>query len=207
MRGVGIGGSDKHTEGTTAMARIVISENITLDGVVTDPTGEEGTAHGGWFTRMTDRDREAWAEVEYDEALRSEAVLIGRRSYEYFAPRWAGRTGGWADRFNGMPKYVLTTTPGPLTWNNCTAVSGDVPEVAAKLKQEFEGDIVVYASSRLVPELVRHDLVDELRFLVFPVVAGTGGSLFAGLGAIRPLRLIANETIGENLLHLAYRPR
>ena len=189
------------------MARIVISENITLDGVVTDPTGEEGTAHGGWFTRMTDRDREAWAEVEYAEALHSDAVLIGRRSYEYFAPRWAGRTGGWADRFNGMPKYVLTTTPGPLTWNNCTAVSGDVPEVAAKLKQEFEGDIVVYASSRLVPELVRHDLVDELRFLVFPVVAGTGGSLFAGLGAIRPLRLIANETIGENLLHLAYRPR
>jgi len=188
------------------MARIVVSENITLDGVVTDPTGEEGTAHGGWFTKVIGRDREAWAEVEYDEALRSDAVLIGRRSYEYFAPRWAPRTGDWADRFNGMPKYVLTSAPGPLTWNNCTAVSGDVPEVVAKLKQEIEGDIVVYASSRLVPELVRHNLVDELRFLVFPVVAGTSASLFAELGAIRPLRLIANETIGENLLHLAYRP-
>ena len=188
------------------MARIVVSENITLDGVVTDPTGEEGTAHGGWFTKMTDRDREAWAEVEYDEALSSDAVLIGRRSYEYFAPRWADRTGDWAGRFNGMPKYVLTSTPGELTWTNSTAVSGDVPEVVAKLKQQVEGDIVVYASSRLVPELLRHNLVDELRLLVFPVVAGTGEGLFANLGALRPLRLVSNRTIGENLLHLAYRP-
>jgi len=188
------------------MARIVVSENITLDGVVTDPTGEEGTGHGGWFTKMTDRDREAWAEVEYDEAVRSDAVLIGRRSYEYFAPRWADRPGAWADRFNGMPKYVLTSTPGELTWANSTAVSGDVPEVVAKLKQQYEGDIVVYASSRLVPELVRHNLVDELRLLVFPVVAGTGAALFAGLGALRPLHLVSNTTVGENLLHLAYRP-
>jgi dihydrofolate reductase len=155
---------------------------------------------------MTDRDREAWAEVEYDEALSSDAVLIGRRSYEYFAPRWADRPGAWADRFNGMPKYVLTSAPGELTWNNCTAVSGEVPEVVAKLKHEVAGDIVVYASSRLVPELVRLNLVDELRFLLFPVVAGTGSGLFASLGALRPLRLIGNRKIGDNLLHLAYRP-
>jgi dihydrofolate reductase len=188
------------------MARIVVSENITLDGVITDPTGEEGTGHGGWFTRTIDRDREAWAEVEYDEALRSDAVLIGRRSYEYFAPRWADRPGDWADRFNSMPKYVLTSTAGELTWNNSTAVSGEVPTVVAKLKHEVEGDIVVYASSRLVPELVRHGLVDELRLLVFPVVAGMGAGLFASLGALRPLRLIGTRTIGENLLHLVYRP-
>jgi dihydrofolate reductase len=188
------------------MARIVVSENITLDGVVTDPTGEEGTGHGGWFTRTIGRDREAWAEVEYDEALRSDGVLIGRRSYEYFAPRWADRSGAWADRFNDMPKYVLTSTPGELAWNNSAAVSGPVPEVVAKLKQEVERDIVVYASSRLVPELLRHDLVDELRLVVFPVVAGSGTGLFASLGAIRPLRLIGNRRIGENLLHLAYRP-
>ncbi|MCU7725428.1 dihydrofolate reductase family protein [Actinoplanes sp. KI2] len=188
------------------MARIVVSENVTLDGVVTDPTGEEGTGHGGWFTRTIGRDREAWAEIEYDEALRSDAVLIGRRSYEYFAPRWADRTGDWADRFNSMPKYVLTATAGELTWNNSTAVSGEVPTVVAKLKEEVEGDIVVYASSRLVPELVRHDLVDELRLMVFPVVAGWGAGLFASLGAIRPLRLVSHRTVGENLLHLAYRP-
>jgi len=188
------------------MARIVVSENITLDGVVTDPTGEEGTGHGGWFLTTTDRDREAWAEAEYAEALSSDAVLIGRRSYEYFAPRWADRTGEWAERFNGMPKYVLTSTPGELSWNNSTAVSGEVAEVAAKLKQEVDGDIVVYASSRLVPELLRHNLVDELRLLVFPVVAGTGDGVFASLGAIHPLGLISNTTVGENLLHLAYRP-
>jgi dihydrofolate reductase len=188
------------------MARIVVSENITLDGVVTDPTGEEGTGHGGWFLTTTDRDREAWAEAEYAEALSSDAVLIGRRSYEYFAPRWTDRTGEWAERFNGMPKYVLTSTPGELTWANSTAVSGDLPEVAAKLKQDVDGDIVVYASSRLVPALFHHNLVDELRLLVFPVLAGSGESLVAELGAIRPLRLVTNRTIGDNLLHLAYRP-
>ncbi|MFF5291441.1 dihydrofolate reductase family protein [Paractinoplanes globisporus] len=188
------------------MARIIVSENITLDGVSTDPTGEEGTTHGGWFTRIDDADRAAWAAAEEDEAMHVDAVLMGRRSYDYFAPRWADRPGSWAERFNSLPKYVLTSSPDPLAWRNSTAVSGDLTEVAAKLKQEVDGDIVVYASGSLIPTLIKHDLVDELRLIVFPVLAGAGRAMLADSGSIRPLRLIESHPIGTNLTHVTYRP-
>src|SRR5438034_3450486 len=159
------------------MGRIVISENVSLDGVVEDPTGEEGFRHGGWFDQFLATDRVAWAKVELDEALRAEALLLGRRSDEYFGVRWSSRTGEWADRLNGLPKYVVSSTLETPRWTNSTVLKGDVVDEVSKLKQELDGEIVVYASYQLVRTLIDHDLVDELRLVVFPVVLGAGERL------------------------------
>src|SRR2546421_2530548 len=161
----------------TEMGKIVISENLSLDGVVQDPTGEEGFRHGGWFVQIGDKDREEWAKVELDEALGTEALLLGRRSYEYFAARWPSRSGEWADRLNGLPKYVVSSTLVDPDWNNSTVLEGDAVDQVSKLKQELEGDIVVYASRQLGRTLMEHDLVDELRLMVYPVVLGAGERL------------------------------
>ena len=160
------------------MGKIVISENVTLDGVIQDPTGEEGFGRGGWFGQIGDEDREAWAKVELDEALGAEALLLGRRSYEYFAARWPSRSGEWADRLNSLPKYVVSSTLEDPDWNNSTVLKGDVVNEVSKLKQEVDGDIVVYASCQLVHTLIEHDLVDELRLMIFPFVLGAGERLF-----------------------------
>jgi dihydrofolate reductase len=142
------------------MGRIVISENVSLDGVVQDPTGEEGFRHGGWFGQMSDNDREEWAKVELDEALSAEAVLLGRRTYEYFAPRWSSRTGEWADRLRRLPKYVVSSTLVDPNWGNSTVLKGDVLEKVSKLKHQLNGEIVAYGSRTLVGTLLEHDLVD-----------------------------------------------
>src|ERR1017187_5771221 len=156
------------------MGKIVISENVSLDGVIQDPTGEEGFRLGGWFGQIGDKDREAWAQVELDEALGAEALLLGRRSYEFFAAQWPSRSGEWADRLNGLPKYVVSSTLEDLDWNNSTVLDGDVANEVSKLKQEISGDIVVYASFQLVHTLMEHDLVDELRLMIYPFVLGAG---------------------------------
>ncbi|MDI3386556.1 dihydrofolate reductase family protein [Streptomyces sp. B-S-A8] len=142
----------------TEMGKIVISENVSLDGVIQDPTGEEGFRLGGWFGQIEDQDREAWAQVEFAEALGAEALLLGRRSYEWFAARWPSRSGEWADRLNSLPKYVVSSTLEDLDWNNSTVLKGDVVNEISKLKQEVNGEIVVYASGRLVHSLLEHDL-------------------------------------------------
>src|ERR1700744_4596525 len=138
------------------MGKIVISENVSLDGVIQDPTGDEGFGRGGWFGQVADKDREAFAAAAFDEALRTDALLLGRRSDEWFAARWAARTGEWADRLNGMPKYVVSATAAAPAWSNSTILAGDVVTEVARLKQETEGDIFVYASYRLVHALIEH---------------------------------------------------
>jgi dihydrofolate reductase len=192
------------TKRRTEMGKIVISENVSLDGVVQDPTGEEGFRHGGWGVELGDKDREAWAKVETDEALGAEALLLGRRSYEFFAGRFPSRSGEWADRLNGMPKYVVSSSLHDPKWNNATVLKGDVVDDVSKLKQELDGEIVVYASRQLVSTLMEHDLVDELRLVVFPVVLGAGERLFGETSDKKPMRLVDTKTLGEGLAFLTY---
>jgi dihydrofolate reductase len=189
------------------MGTIVISQNASLDGVVQDPTGEEGFRFGGWFGQVGERDREEWAKVELDEVLRAEALLLGRRSDEWFAERWLSRSGEWADRLNSMPKYVVSSTidrPRWTTTTNSAVLKGDVVAEVSKLKQRIDGEIVVFASTQLVRTLIEHDLVDQLRLMVYPVVAGAGKRLFEDLSDTKRLRLVSTRTVGDNLASLRY---
>ena len=187
------------------MGKIVISENVSLDGVVQDPTGEEGFRFGGWFGQMGDKDREAWAKVEFDEALGTEALLLGRRSDEWFAVRWQSRSGEWSDRLNSLPKYVVSSTLEEPRWNNATVLRGDVVNEVSKLKQELDGDIVVYGSIQLAHTLMEHDLVDELRLTIHPVVLGAGERLFGETSHRKPMRLVHTQTVGDSLALLTYK--
>ena len=186
------------------MGKIVISENVSLDGVVQDPTGEEGFRHGGWFLQVGDKDREEWGKVEFQEALGTEALLLGRRSDEWFATRWESRTGAWADRLNSLPKYVVSSTLEEPKWSNSTVLKGEVVDEVSKLKQELDGDIVVYASYQLGRTLIEHDLVDELRLVVYPVILGAGERLFGETSDKKPMRLVDTKTIGDGLAFLTY---
>jgi dihydrofolate reductase len=186
------------------MGKIIVSENVSLDGVVQDPTGEEGFRHGGWFDQVGDKDREEWAKVEFEEALGAEALLLGRRSDEYFGTRWTGRSGEWADRLNSLPKYVVSSTLVDPEWSNSTVLKGDVVNEVSKLKQELDGQIVVYASRQLVQTLMEHDLVDELRLMVYPVVLGTGERLFGETSDKKSIRPLDTRTVGESLVYLTY---
>ncbi|HEY4855003.1 MAG TPA: dihydrofolate reductase family protein [Streptosporangiaceae bacterium] len=186
------------------MGKIVISENVSLDGVVQDPTGEEGFRHGGWFGQVGDKDREEWAKVEFEEALGAEALLLGRRSDEYFGPRWTGRNGEWADRLNSLPKYVVSSTLVNPEWSNSTVLKGEVLNEVSKLKQELDGEIVVYASRQLVHTLMEHDLVDELRLMVYPFVLGAGERLFGETSDKKSIRPLTARTVGDSLVYLTY---
>jgi dihydrofolate reductase len=186
------------------MGKIVVSENVSLDGVVQDPTGEEGFRHGGWFDQIGDTDREEWAKAELKESLGAEALLLGRRSDEYFGPRWTGRSGEWADRLNGLPKYVVSSTLVNPKWGNSTVLKGEVVDEVSKLKQKLDGEIVVYASRQLVHTLMEHDLVDEVRLMIYPVVLGTGKRLFGETSDKKPMRLVNAETVGDSLAFLTY---
>ena len=186
------------------MGKIVVSENVSLDGVVQDPTGEEGFRHGGWFNQIGDKDRKAWAKVGFDEALGAEAMLLGRRSYEFLAARWPSRTGKWADRLNSMPKYIVSSTLVDPDWSNSTVLHGDVVAEVSTLKRERDGEILVAASRQLVLTLMDHDLVDELRLMVYPVVLGVGERLFGETRDKTPMRLLDTKTIGDGLAFLTY---
>ena len=186
------------------MGKIVISENVSLDGVVQDPTGDEGFTLGGWFGQIGDKDRKEWAKVEFDEALGTEALLLGRRSYEWFAARWPSRSGEWADRLNSLPKYVVSSTLVHPEWNNSTVLKGEVVNQVSKLKQELDGEIVVYASRQLVRTLMEHDLVDELRLMVYPVALGAGERLFGETSDKKSMRLLDTRTVGDGLAYLTY---
>jgi len=186
------------------MGKIVISTNVSLDGVVQDPDGEEGFRLGGWFGESGGKDLEEWGKVEFDEALRTEALLLGRRSDEWFAARWLSRSGAWADRLNSLPKYVVSSTLERPRWTNSTVLRGDVVTEVSKLKQELAGDILVYASYRLGRTLIEHDLVDELRLFVFPVVLGAGERLFGETSDKKPMRLVGTRTVGDGLVFVTY---
>jgi dihydrofolate reductase len=186
------------------MGTIVISTNATLDGVVQDPDGAEGFKLGGWFGRSGGADLEKWGEIEYAEALGAEALLLGRRSDAWFGTRWATRGGEWADRLNSLPKYVVSSTLEDPEWTNATVLKGDAVDEVAKLKRELDGEILVYASYRLGRALIEHDLVDELRLFVFPVVLGAGERLFGETGGEKSMRLVGSRTVGEGLIFLTY---
>lgn len=187
------------------MGTIVWSANLTLDGVVQDPTGEEGFRHGGWFGESGGKDLEEWAKALSAEAQGAEALLLGRRSYEYFVARgWTSRSGDWADRLNSLPKYIVSSTLEEPKWRNSTVLKGEVVREVSKLKQECDGEMVVYGSYRLGRVLMEHDLVDELRLMVFPVALGTGERFFGGTSDKKPMRLINARTVGDGLVLLTY---
>lgn len=186
------------------MGTIVISTNITLDGVVQDPDGSEGFRLGGWFAEFGGTDLEEWRKVSFDEALGTTALLLGRRSDEWFATRWNDRDGDWAQRLRELPKYVVSTTLDRPRWQNSTLLRGDVVSAAARLKQEVDGDIVVYASYRLARTLLEHRLVDELRLFVFPVIIGEGERLFGAIGDSAALRLLDSRIVGDGLTYVTY---
>jgi dihydrofolate reductase len=188
------------------VGKIVVSENVSLDGVVEDPAGAEGFARGGWVGRVGDRGREDAAEVLLEQALDAEAQLLGRRTFEFLAARWPSRTGALADRMNGMPKYVVSSTIEDPEWNNSTVLRGDVVDEALRLKRERDGDIVIAGSIQLVRTLIEHNMVDQLRLMVYPVVLGAGERLFGETSDSKPMRLVNTRTVDNDLAYLIYEP-
>jgi dihydrofolate reductase len=188
------------------MGTIVLSgpQNASLDGVVQDPDGEEGFRLGGWFVQFGGKDLEEWNKVALAEALGAGAWLLGRRSYEFFGKRWRPRSGELADRLNTIPKYVVSSTLEDPEWDNTTVLQGDVVEEVARLKRELDGEIVVPASYRLARTLIEHDLVDEVRLVVFPVVLGGGERFFGETSNKKPMRLVGSKPIGDSLILLTY---
>ena len=186
------------------MGKIVMSEFVTLDGVIQDPAGNEGFRVGGWVGRVGDKGREGSDEVVLDQALRAEALLLGRRSYEFLAALWPSRSGELADRLNSLPKYVVSSTLEHPDWNNSTVLKGEVVDEVSKLKHELDGEINVIASFQLGRTLIEHDLLDELRLMVFPVVLGARERLFGETSDKKPLRLLATRSVGDSVVYLTY---
>jgi dihydrofolate reductase len=186
------------------MARIVVSEFVSLDGVMQAPGGGEDFEHAGW-TFAIDRGEEG-DRFKLEEALGAEALLLGRVTYEGFAAAWPTRQGEFADKFNSMPKYVVSSTLQAPGWNNSTVLGGDLVPVVSSLRSGQDGDIVVHGSAQLVQALLEHDLVDELRLMVFPVVLGSGKRLFGETTAKKPMRLVDFRTVGAGVAILTYEP-
>jgi dihydrofolate reductase len=187
-----------------AVGRIVVTEFVSLDGVMEDPGGAENFKHGGWSFEIA-RGEEG-DKFKLDEAFASEALLLGRVTYEGFAAAWPSREGEFADKFNNMPKYVVSSTLDEPEWNNSTVLKGDVAEEVGKLRQEQDGDIVVHGSAQLVQTLIEHDLVDELRLMVYPLVLGSGKRLFGETSDKKPLRLVESKVVGDGVAILIYEP-
>jgi dihydrofolate reductase len=185
------------------MGNVVVSQFISLDGVVEDPGGAEEFDRGGWafeFDRGAEGDK-----FKLDEVMASEVLLLGRVTYEGFAKAWPSRSGDFADKFNGMPKYVVSATLKDPEWNNSTVIDGDVAEGVARLRRDVDGDILVNGSVQLVQTLMEHDLVDEYRLMVFPTILGAGKRLFGETGEAAALRLVDAKPAGETLI-LIYEP-
>ncbi len=189
------------------MGRIVVSDNVSLDGVVQDPAGDEGFERGGWVGLI--KDHPELGKLALEDAVGAQALLLGRRSYDWFASRWPARSGELADRLNTMPKYVVSSTLEDAHWPNSTVLGGDVVSEVSKLKQQLDGEILVAASFRLVHTLLEHDLVDELRLKIFPVVLGAGERLFAETSDTKALRLVSSRIVDDGVAYLTFavRPR
>jgi len=186
------------------MGKIVVTEFVSLDGVVEDPGGAEDFKYGGWsfeFNRGEEGDK-----FKLDETVDSEALLLGRVTYEGFAAAWPSREGEFADKFNTMPKYVVSSTLGKADWTNSTVLDGDIVEAVTKLLEQVEGNIVVHGSIQLAQTLLEHDLVDELRLMVYPVVLGSGKRFFGETTDKKPLQLVDSKTVGDGVTILVYRP-
>src|SRR5437868_629969 len=186
------------------MGKIIVTEFVSLDGVIEDPGGAEDFKYGGW-TFEIDRGDEG-NKFKLDETMEADALLLGRKTYEGFAAAWPSREGEFADKFNNMPKYVVSSTLDKPEWNNTTVLKGDVVEEVAKLKREQDGNIGVHGSRQLAQTLIDNDLVDELRLMVFPVVLGSGKRLFAETKDKKRLQLIESRTVGDGVAILIYRP-
>jgi dihydrofolate reductase len=186
------------------MGKIVVTEFVSLDGVMEDPGGSEDFKYGGWtfeIERGEDGDK-----FKLDETMDAEALLLGRRTFEGFADAWPSREGEFADKFNNMPKYVVSSTLKDPDWNNSTVLDGDLAESVAKLRDEIDGDIVVPGSAQLVQALIEQGLVDELRLMVFPVVLGSGKRLFGETSDKRSLKLTDSKFVGDGVAILTYVP-
>jgi dihydrofolate reductase len=194
----------KPTERRNEMGRVVVTEFVSLDGVMEDPGGAEDFKYGGWTFQIS-RGEEG-EQFKLDETMNSEALLLGRVTYEGFAEAWPSREGDFADKFNTMPKYVVSSTLDEAGWTNSTVLRGDVPEAVSELRQKHEGDIVVHGSAQLAQTLLEHDLVDELRLMVFPVVLGSGKRLFGETADKKSLSLVESRTVGDGVAILIYRP-
>src|SRR4051794_28774619 len=186
------------------MGRIVVTEFVSLDGVIEAPGGGEDFKHAGWTFEIS-RGEEG-EKFKLDETRDSEALLLGRVTYEGFAAAWPSMEGEFAEKFNSMPKYVISSTLEAPEWNNSTVLNGDVVEEVSKLRQEAEGDIVVHGSARLAQTLLANDLVDELRLMVFPVILGSGKRLFGEASEKQPMRLADSKTVGDGVAILVYEP-
>jgi dihydrofolate reductase len=188
------------------VGRIVVTEFVSLDGVMEAPGGGEDFKHAGWTFEIERGDE--GDKFKLDETLSSEAQLLGRKTYEGFAAAWPSRTDevGFADKFNSMPKYVVSSTLENPEWNNTTVLKGDPVEEVSKLRQRPGGDIVVHGSAQLVQTLLEHDLVDELRLMIFPVVLGTGKRLFGETSDKKRLRLTDSKTVGDGITICIYEP-
>src|SRR5437867_3116801 len=184
------------------MGKIIASDNVSLDGVGQDPAGDEGFRVGGWVGLI--KDRPELSKLALDEALGTEALLLGRRSYEWFAARWPSRSGDLADRLNSLPKHVVSSTLEHPDWNNSTVLKGDVLNEVSKLKHELKGEVVVPASFQLVRTLMEHNLVDELRLKIFPVVLGAGERLFGETSDKKAMRVIDTQTVEGDVVFLTY---
>jgi dihydrofolate reductase len=185
------------------MGRIVVTEFVSLDGVMEDPGGAENFKYGGWTFEF---DRGEGDKFKLDETMQTEALLLGRVTYEGFAAAWPSREGEFADKFNTMPKYVVSSTLRDPSWENTTVLDGDVAPAVSKLREETEGDVVVHGSGQLVQTLLEHDLVDELRLMVFPVMLGAGRRLFGDTSDKKPLELVEARTVGDGITIMIYRP-
>lgn len=194
------------------MGKIIISSNVTLDAVVQDPDGEEAFELGGWFHQVVGaKDLEAWVARETEEALGAEALLLGRRSSEWFAYRMLSRDDAdvrvspeWADRVKRMPKYVVSSTLEDPRWSNATVLNGETAKEISELKRSVDGEILVYGSYELVRTLIEENLADELRLVVFPVLLGAGLRIFAETGDKKPLHLVETRRIGDGLVFFRY---
>ena len=184
------------------MARIVVTEFVSLDGVMEAPGGGEDYRHAGWTFEISRGDE--GDQFKLDETMGTEALLLGRVTYEGFAKAWPTREGEFADKFNSMPKYVVSSTLKDPDWTNTTVLDGDVSEQVTKLKDELDGDVVVHGSAQLVQTLVEHDLVDELRLMVFPVVLGSGKRLFGETTDKKPMRHVDSKVVGDGVMILTY---
>jgi dihydrofolate reductase len=184
------------------MGTILVSENVSLDGVIQDPAGDEGFRVGGWVGLI--KDRPELGKLALDENLAAEALLLGRRTYEWLAARWPSRDGALADRLNSLPKYVVSSTLKDPEWNNSTVLEGDTVDAVSKLKHELEGELLVPASFQLIRTLMEHDLVDELRLKVFPVVLGAGERLFGETSDKKAMRLVDTQTVEGDVVVLTY---
>jgi dihydrofolate reductase len=185
------------------MGRIVVTEFISLDGVIEDPGGAEDYEHGGWTFQFNAGPE--FEKFKYEELQASDAQLLGRITYDGFAKAWPSIEGEFGDKMNSMPKYVVSTTVEHPEWNNTTVIRVDIADEVRKLKEQYERDILIAGSARLVQSLIEQDLVDELRLMVFPILLGTGKRLFGDTSDVKRLQLAETKPLGDGVTILTYR--